>query len=565
MYIKANKTLRIFNRIRNRTKVKGMRQKANKKYTLSVMLKCVAMLTIASLISLPTMASNNKDETLVIITGAGPNSMDIQRTGTNRPSYQVAVNMYDRLVTFGIKSEGNGGFKYDYATIKPELAVSWELVDDGMAYQFDLRKDATFWDGKPVTSMDVKWSFDRAVSLGGFPAVQMKAGGMVSPDQFVVIDPHTFKVKMNAPSKLTLPDLAVPVPIIINSTVAKSKATEKDPWATEYLHKNPAGGGAFMLESWTPGTQLVYKRFDNWKNGPLPAMKRVIVREIPSAATRRALIEKGGADVALGLPNKDSKELAEKGKLTVVSTSLDNTLYSVGLNVEFEPFKDKRVRQAIAYALPYQQIFDAAAYGLGTKMWGASGADVDATWPQAFPYDTDLKKAKALLNEAGYAEGFSVPISINLGFAQWTEPTALLIQENLGKIGITAQVNKIPGASWRTKALVEKGLELHIKNFGGWLNYPDYYFYWAYIKGHLFNSMNYLNPDIEALVKESLPMAIDNPKYAPNIKKMVSIAMDEVPLIPLWQPTLEVAMRPGVEGFVNWFHRQLDIRSFVKK
>jgi peptide/nickel transport system substrate-binding protein len=141
----------------------------------------------------------------------------------------------------------------------------------------------------------------------------------------------------------------------------------------------------------------------------------------------------------------------------------------------------------------------------------------------------------------------------------------LLIQENLGKIGITAQVNKIPGASWRTKALVEKGLELHIKNFGGWLNYPDYYFYWAYIKGHLFNSMNYLNPDIEALVNESLPMAVDDPKYAPNIKKMVSIAMDEVPLIPLWQPTLEVAMRPGVEGFVNWFHRQLDIRSFVKK
>ena len=434
----------------------------------------------------------------------------------------------------------------------------------GMAYEFKLRKDATFWDGKPVTAEDVKWSFDRAVSLGGFPSVQMKAGGMTDPEQFIVIDKHTFKVKMKSPSKLTLPDLAVPVPIIINSTVAKSKATKDDPWATEYLHKNPAGGGAFMLEKWTPGTQLVYKRFDNWKSGPLPSMKRVIVREIPNSSTRRALIERGDADVALNLPNKDSKELAEKGKLTVISSTIDNTLHSVGLNLEFEPFKNKKVRQAIAWALPYQKIFDAAAYGLGAKMWGGPSSP-DATWPQAFPYKTDLDKAKSLLAEAGYADGFSLPISINLGFSQWTEPTALLIQENLGKIGIKASVNKIPGASWRTKALVEKGLELHIKNFGGWLNYPDYYFYWAYIKGHLFNSMNYHSDTIASLVETTLPMPVEDPAYQDNVKKMISIAIDEVPLIPLWQPTLEVAMQPNVKGFVNWFHRQLDIRAFSKQ
>jgi len=523
----------------------------------------LAILALSLLFSLTTWAAGRSD-TLVIIAETGPNSMDIHRTGTNRPSYQVAVNMYDRLVTFGVKSEGESGFKYDSTSIQPELAESWELVDEGMSYEFKLRKDATFWDGKPVTANDVKWSFDRAVSLGGFPSVQMKAGGMTDPEQFVVVDQHTFKVKMKTPSKLTLPDLAVPVPIIINSEVAKSKATKEDPWATEYLHKNPAGGGAFMLEKWTPGTQLVYKRFDDWKSGALPAMKRVIVREIPNKSTRRALIERGDADVALNLPNKDSRELAEQGKLTVISSTIDNTLHSVGLNLEFEPFKSKKVRQAIAWALPYQQIFDAAAYGLGAKMWGGPSAP-DAMWPQAFPYDTDLNRAKALLIEAGYADGFSLPISINLGFSQWTEPTALLIQENLGKIGIKATVNKIPGASWRTKALVEKGLELHIKNFGGWLNYPDYYFYWAYIKGHLFNSMNYHNDEIAALVDSTLPMSVDDPAYEANVKRMIAIAIDEVPLIPLWQPTLEVVMQPNVKGFVNWFHRQLDIRAFTKQ
>lgn len=527
-------------------------------------LRRLAVIAAMALFSISVSAADKRKTSLVVVTATGPNSMDIQRSGTNRPSYQVAVNMYDRLVSFGIKGTGDK-LKYDSATIKPELATHWELVDDGLAYIFHIRTDATFWDGSPVTAADVKWSFDRAISLGGFPAVQMKAGGMIKTEQFEVIDDKTFKLIMLKKSKLTLPDLAVPVPIVINSKLAKKNATEKDPWATEYLHKTPAGGGAYMLENWTPGQQLVYQRFDDWKNGPLPQMERVIVREVPSAATRRALIERGDADVSLDLPNKDAKELEAIGKLTVVGTSIDNTLNAIGLNLKFEPFQNVKVRQAIAYAIPYQKIFDAAAYGRGKPMWGAKAGDVSATWPQAFPYGTNLEKAKALLKESGYADGFSLPISINLAFSQWTEPTAILIQESLDKIGVKTTINKIPGASWRTKALVEKGLELHLKNFGGWLNYPDYYFFWAYIEGHLFNSMNYDSPVVKALVDSTLHMATDNPQYEINVKKLISTAINDVPLIPLWQPTLEVAMQPGVSGYVNWFHRQLDIRSFTKK
>ncbi|MFT5558995.1 MAG: peptide/nickel transport system substrate-binding protein [Psychromonas sp.] len=508
----------------------------------------------------------SRENTLVVVSGASINSLDIHRAGTNRASYQVAVNMYDRLVTFNIKDSGNGSLKYDSEMIKPELAKSWELVDDGMSYLFHLREDAIFWDGSPVTASDVKWSFDRAVSLGGFPTVQMKAGGLISPEQFEAVDAHTFKIKMQKASKLTLPDLAVPIPIVINADIAKKHVTKDDPWATEYLHKTPAGGGAYMLERWTPGQQLVYKRFDNWKSGSLPEMERVIVREVPSAATRRALIERGDADVALSLSAKDVKELKSNNNLKVASSTIDNTLHALGMNMKFEPFKHIKVRQAIAYAIPYQQIFDVAAYGIGKPMWGRDSQHAtSAVWPQPFPYHTDLAKAKALLAEAGYADGFSVPISINLGFAQWTEPTALLIQENLKAIGIDAPVNKIPGASWRTKALVEKGLELHLKNFGGWLNYPDYYFYWAYIKGHLFNSMNYDNTEIKTLVDSTLNMPIDDKQYTKNVLRMIDIATDEVPMIPLWQPSLDVVMQKNVSGYVNWFHRQLDIRTFSKE
>ena len=514
--------------------------------------------------NIPASAAG-RDNTVVVVLPNGPNSMDIHRSGTNRPSYAIAVNVYDRLVSFGSKTLANGTTMYNYEEIVPELAESWEFAPDGMSMTFSLRKDAVFHDGSPVTAEDVKWSFDRAVSVGGFPTVQMKAGSLEKAEQFSVVDTHTFKIDFIRKSKLTLPDVGVPVPIIINSRAALKHATEKDPWALEYMHRNPLGGGAFMVERWDPGVQIVYKRFDEWKSGPMPGVERVIVREVPSASTRRALIEKGDADISLDLPARDFRELADAGKVNVQGAPIENSMYALGLNLNFEPFKNKLVRQAVAYSIPYKEIFEAAAYGRGVPMYGGTSmtpATID--WPQPYPYDTDYARAKELLAEAGYKDGFEVPISFNLGFADWSEPAALLVQEGLGKIGVKSTLDKVPGANWRTKALVEKSLPMHMKNFGGWLNYPDYYFFWVYQHGHLFNSMNYRNEEVEALVEATLNLPIDDPAYEPNIKRMLEIAFDEVPLIPFYQPFLDVATQKNVKGYEYWFHRQLDIRNLDK-
>jgi peptide/nickel transport system substrate-binding protein len=536
--------------------------------TRRAFLKAAATLPAVGLLAhlrrMPAAAAGRQD-TLVVAIGDGPNSMDIHRQGTNRPSYQHAVNLYDRLVTYGRKTLPDGSHMYDYATLEPELASAWEQAADGMSVTFTLRPDATFWDGTPVTAHDVKWSFDRAVSVGGFPAVQMKAGSLEKPEQFIAVDEHTFRIDLIRKSKLTLPDLGVPVPIIINAKVAKQHVTAKDPWATEYLHKNPAGGGAFMLERWDPGQQTIYKRYEGWKSGPLPGMQRVIMREVPSAATRRALLERGSIDVLLDVPAKDAKELMQAGKVKVTGIPIENCLHAIGLNLAKKPFDDIRVRQAIAYAVPYEEIFRAAAYERGVPMYGAASFEpASAAWPQPFPYRTDYDKAKALLKEAGHGSGFSVPLSFNLSLAQWTEPTALLLQESLGKVGIDTTLNKIPGSSWRTKALVEKDLDLHLKNFGGWLNYPDYYFFWVYQKDRLFNSMNYFNPELQELVDKTLHMPTTDEHYETNVKTLIKIAFEEVPLIPLWQPYLDVAMQKNVNGYEYWFHRQLDCRHFTK-
>lgn len=505
--------------------------------------------------SVPAHAAG--DDVLVAVTGQTINSLDLHRTGTNRASYQVAINCYDRLVSFGTKQAEGGGLAYDYDVIEPELAESWSVSDDGLSITFKLKPDATFWDGSKVTAADVKWSFDRAVSVGGFPTVQMKAGGLVRPDQFTAVDDETFVITLDQPSKLTIPDLAVPVPFVINSKLAMANATEDDPWAMEYLHKTPAGSGAYKVAKWASGEQLVYERNDAWTGGPLPAYKRIVLREVPSPSTRRALIERGDVQLSFDIPDKDASELASK--VDVFSTPIDNCMHCLCPNSNFEPFQDPDVRKALAYAVPYEAIFKTAAYSQGAPLWGGEAQINDIAWPRKSPYYTDMDKAREHLEKSAFAGGFDVPISISLDLASWMEPTALLIQESLNTLGIKTDIEKIPGANWRTAVLVEKRLPLHLENFGGWLNTPDYYFFWAYQHGHLFNSSNYMNQEIEDLVNATLHMAVEDPEYAPKIKRMFEIAFEDLPRIPLWQPSLNVAAN-GATDYEFWFHRQLDIR-----
>ncbi|WP_417719799.1 ABC transporter substrate-binding protein [Salipiger sp.] len=502
-------------------------------------------------------AAAARRDTLVAVTAQTINSLDLHRTGTNRASYAVAINCYDRLVTFGTKDAPGGGLSYDYSEIRPELAESWEISEDGMTLTFTL-KEATFQDGSPVTAEDVKWSFDRAVSVGGFPTVQMKAGGLERPDQFEALDARTFVVRLDRPSKLSLPDLAVPVPFIINATLAKAHATPDDPWAMEYLHKTTIGSGAYRVTRWDPGQQVVYERNDTWVGGPVPSYARVIMREVPSSATQRALVERGDVQIAFDIPDKDAAELADK--LTVHSTPVENCIHALCLNTGFEPFRDPNVRKAIASIAPYEAIFNAAAYGRGAPLWGGPAEITDTAWPRRSPYDTDLATAQAFMAASGYPEGFETTLSIATDLASWMEPAALLIQEAVARIGITVDVDKIPGANWRTAALVEKRLPMHLENFGGWLNTPDYYFFWAYQKDHLFNSSNYYDEEVETLTDETLHMAMDDPDYAPKIRRMFEIAFEDLPRIPLYQPALNVAVN-GASGYEFWFHRQLDIRS----
>ena len=214
-----------------------------KRITARSLLVALLLLTAS-----PALAQS-RSETLLVVVELGPNSMDIHGVGANRPAYQASWNLYDRLMTYGVKTLPDGTRMYDYSVLKPELAESWQVAADGTAVTFKLRRDAKFHDGTPVTAKDVKWSFDRAVTVGGFPTFQMKAGSLEKPEQFSVVDDYTFRVTFLRKDKLTMPDLAVPVPVVMNSELAKKHATAADPWAMDWVKNNDEKNSTYKLES----------------------------------------------------------------------------------------------------------------------------------------------------------------------------------------------------------------------------------------------------------------------------------------------------------------------------
>jgi peptide/nickel transport system substrate-binding protein len=509
--------------------------------------------------------AQSRQETLLFVTESGPNNFDIHGVGTNRPGYEVSWNCYDRLMSHGKKTLADGTESYDRDVFTPELAEEWKTGD--MSITFKLRKNAAFHDGTPVKAKDVKWSFDRAVTVGGFPTFQMKAGSLEKPEQFVVVDDQTFRVDFIRKDKLTIPDLAVIVPAIYNSELVKKHATEKDPWGLEYTKGNVAGGGAFKVARWQAGSEVVYERNDNWKSGPLPKVRRVVWRVVPSAGNRRALIERGDADISFDLPNKDFAELKQAGKIKVASTPIGNGIWYLGMNCKNPPFNNVKVRQAVAYAIPYQKIMDAVMFGLANPMYGAEdNVTTGYVWPQPHGYKADIAKAKALLAEAGMPNGFETTLSFDLGFAVISEPLCVLVQESLAQIGIKATINKIPGANWRNE-LLKKQLPMIVNFFSGWLDYPEYFFFWCYHgQNAVFNTMSYQDKEMDAYIDAARKAAAENDKagYEKSVKGFIDKSFAEVPRIPLFQPYLNVALQKNITGYRYWFHRQLDYRSLAK-
>jgi peptide/nickel transport system substrate-binding protein len=521
----------------------------------------------ALLASAPGLAlAQSRAETLRYVTGNTVNTLDTTMPGATRESFGLSMVVYDRLFSFGRKQRGED-WVFDPTVIRGELASGYTISPDGMKILIHLRPDATWHDGSPVTAEDVKWSLDRTVAAPSLAPPQMSTGSITSVDQFRIVDAQTVELTLPKPDRLGLSNLCVPYAIMINSKLARQHATASDPWAMEWMKTNTAASGAYIVESSKPGESVILRRNEAWKGaegGRLPFFKRIIVQTVPEPATRASLIERGDADLAIDLAASDIQTLERAAKAKVVSIPQTNGFTHISMNTRVAPFDNPKVRQAIAAALPYEDMFKAAIFGRGAKLYGASweGAPPDTGFPQAMPLKTDPARAKALLAEAGFAGGFSTPFAFSTGQAATAEPLAALVKEALGKIGIQVDIQKKPDAEFNTLES-DKKLGFFTDGATAWLPATYYYFYLYFTRDQRWNFASWKNDDIVAIAADAR-FQTDARKYDDECRKMISIFADQVPLVMLWQPNQDAAMVKSIEGYTYQFYRQADFRTLTR-
>ncbi|QCK84596.1 ABC transporter substrate-binding protein [Phreatobacter aquaticus] len=520
--------------------------------------------TIATASSLSWSASaQTRAETLRYVTGAAVNTLDPTMPGATREAFGVSVNVYDRLVSFGRKKRGDN-WVFDIDNIRGEIAERVVTSADGMTFTFHLRKNAKFHDGTPVTAEDVKWSLDRAVSAKSLAAAQVGTGSWTKPEQFKIIDQHTVEAKVDKPDRLALPNLCTLYAVIFNSALVKKNATAADPWGQEWTKNNTAGSGAYTVENFKAGEQVILRRNDAWVGGvdgkPAP-FRRIICQTIPEAATRASLIEKGDADLSIDLQPSDIDTLVQRGRVKAISTPQFNAFTMIAFNTKMAPFDNKKVRQAIAAALPYDSIFKAALFERGAKLYGGtwSGTPTDASFPQPMPYKQDVAKAKALLAEAGYPNGFETFFAFNLGAAAFAEPIAALVKEALAAINIKVDIQKLPDAQISTM-VTERKLPFFVETSIAWLPSTDYFFRTFLYGPQRWNYSGWNDSRINEIA-EKARFETDKAKYDAACKEMIAIMAEETPIVMLWQPNQDAVMPKNIDGYTYGYHRQVDFRD----
>ncbi|MEY9142024.1 ABC transporter substrate-binding protein [Bradyrhizobium elkanii] len=505
-------------------------------------------------------AQGGRDDVLRIVWPYDTSSLDPTGVGVQRSTWGVSVHLYDRLVAYAAKDLADGQRAYDPDTLVPELAERWDVSEGGRKITFFLRRNATFHDGSPVTAEDVVWSIRRALNVPAAAGV-MRVGALTSPDQIRALDDFTVQVTLPEPNRFGVSVFAIPFAIIINRKLAEKGATPQDPWANDWLRHNAAGGGAYRLESFRPD-QVVLVPNDAWVSGPKPALRQVNFQTVPEATTRVALVERGSADIAIEIPQTDLEAVAQRNKARVVAIPMPNQMEFLAFDTQAAPFSDVRVRQAVAYALPYDQIFKTIFRGKGTPLFAAAADPVGGKFPQAHKFKADLNRAKALLAEAGQGSGFSTSLAYSQSKAAFFDPLALVIRDALGGIGIRVSIERLPGAQFDERVNA-RTLPMMLENRVAWLSRPDYWFRAFYTGKQTSNLGNYQSPKLEGMLQDLKGDAAPA-DYDARTAAMSKLVLEEIPLLPLRQGAFELVMAPRVKGYTYWFHGLPDARNIAR-
>jgi ABC-type transport system substrate-binding protein len=478
-------------------------------------------------------------------------------------SQAVAFNTCEQLLDYKREKNEHGWYRsLTEAQLReefePRLAESFEESEDGRTWTFHLRKGVKSNYGNELTAADVKWSYDRAFiarGIGGFIVDNgLRLDGI---DSVKVVDDYTIQMTSAEPNPLFLNVLHICTPCIHDSTELKKHATDDDPYAVEWTATHNATFGAWQLEEMDPGVQAVFTPNPNYYRGQ-PYFSKVIWREIPVSANRMALLQAGDIDIALRLTGREREQLAGDPNLRIpkVQTNLTNQWR---FNFNVEPFDNKLVRQAMAYAIPYDDILEKVYYGSADRMLSFFMPWAPGYNPDPWVYEEDLEKAKALLEEAGYPDGFETSVALSGGWPEYEE-LAVQIKSNLAKIGVTLNIDKMPESKFNENRYA-RTLPSTIDYDQAQVPIGPFPVQLLFGSGDtgVSNFGNYSNPEIEALIDAGWAER-DADKRNEILGEMQAIIAEEVAWAYLGVTGTAEAMKSSIEGwcwypdnYIRWF------------
>ena len=358
-----------------------------------------------------------RGDTLTVAAPSDAKTLDPHGTPESG-SHNVMKQIYESLVTYNDKQE-----------IVPLLAEKWEVIEDNKAHKFYLKKGVKFHNGEELKADDVLFTFQRATSPSG--AAIHAFSNYIDPKGLEVVDDHTIIVRTKQPMGSSfLASMNHPWSSILNR-----KAVEQ--FGKDY-GMNPVGTGKFKFDSWSKGDRITMTRFDGY-HGEKAGITKLIIRTVIEAASRTIELESGAVDLAIELPTVDVRRLQENKALNAVLQPGQMTFH-LGMDmVNKKPYNDIRVRQAMNMAVNRAGIVKAVFKGYAEQASGPISSAIKYNKVKATPVSKmDLEKAKQLLKEAGYPNGFKSEILT----ADRTDyiNIATVLQENFRRIGIDCEI-----------------------------------------------------------------------------------------------------------------------------
>ena len=460
---------------------------------------------------------NKEEKTITIAEKAEIKTLDPQKT-VDSASLSVIQMINQKL--FKIDNDGN---------IIPEIAEEVTKVDTKTTL-IKIKKDLFFSNGEPVTVDDVLFSLNRA-----------KESPRMTQDFYMIesfekVDDATIKVKTFYEAGNLLHKLAS-----MGASIMNKKALEEN-------ENNIIGSGMFKLKEWVAGDRIVLERNEYFKEAN-SNVKEIIIKFIPEANSRMIMLETGEVDIAEALLPLDFQKISrEDDKFTTVEMQSSSNMF-IGFDLRDKHLSDKRVRQAIAYAINNQDIVDSIYNGSATVATSPIPKITTGHNENSNPYEQNIEKAKELLAEAGYPNGFDIVLNVNEDNQR--VDTAVVIQDNLKAIGINVQIKTYQWASYVAfveNPSQEKGMFLMAWNIAN--DDPDELLYPLYhssqIDAHT-NVVFYKNEDFDSLISKARE-TIDKEKRIDLYKKAQDIIQEDLPHYAILYPMQNFAYKKNIKG-----------------